>query len=293
MTITKERNVVDVEMKVGEVPAPVVKAEQLPQGVMRGADFAEIIRALEAQSEILRRQRQVILRQTNHLDWQAYPGGRYRINDGGLSKLKGPAGLIIEDIQSWEERGEDNHGQYIDFYYSAWGRLARLGDFSPRIYALGSRSSRDLFFRQAKNRVKDLREIDLADVRKAALTNLKVNLLSELLGIKNVTADDLKAAGIEVGKVTGIEYKEGGQAESAETKDLKREVVTMAEEVAGLEGKSVEEVLAEATTYKNKEGRVTKCANLEELAKAESWRLKKAKEYLNKKLDEAQAQGGV
>lgn len=285
MAEVKEKEVV-VEPR-GEVAAPVVKTET---GLMRGTDFAEIIRSLEAQSEVLKRQRQVILKQTNPLDWQAYPGGRYRINDGGLSKLKGPAGLIIEDIQAWEERGEDDNGPYIDFYYGGWGRLARLGEFSPRLYALGSRSTRDTFFRKAKDRIKSLKEIDMADVRKAALTNLKVNLLSELLGIKNVTVDDLKAAGLDVSKITGIEFKEGGQAESPELKTLRREVAEMAEEYASRSGRFQEEVLQEVTTYKSKEGRVSFCKNLEELARAEDWRLKKAKDFLSKKIDEALVQ---
>lgn len=189
--------------------------EELP--VVRGSDYAEIIQSIEAQAVVYKRQRQVFLKITTASDWLEYKGGYCRMSDGALSKFKTAVGLIVEDVQGWQEDGEDKDGRFIDFYYSGWGRLARLGDLSPRLYAIGSRSTRDPFFKfcydwnpetkkKDKKRIKALNEIDLPDVRKAALTNLKVNLMAELLGLKNVPIEELKSAGVDIDRVKGVQF---------------------------------------------------------------------------------------
>lgn len=189
--------------------------EELP--VVRGSDFAEVIQSIEAQAVVYKRQRQVFLKITTASDWLRYQGGHCHLSDGALSKFKTAVGLIVEAVQGWQEEGEDKDGPFMDFYYSGWGRLARLGDLSPRLYAIGSRSTRDPFFRigydwnpetkkKDKKRTRALCEIELADVRKAALTNLKVNLLSELLGLKNVPIEELKSAGVDVAQVREVKF---------------------------------------------------------------------------------------
>jgi len=85
--------------------------------------------------------------------------------------------------------------------------------------AIGSCSSRDKFFayvseiRDRNGNVireaswKPLSEIDETNVMKAAYTNLLVNGITRLLGIRNLTWDDLKEFGIDKDKVAKVEYR--------------------------------------------------------------------------------------
>ena len=82
----------------------------------------------------------------------------------------------------------------------------------------GSRSSKDSFFKQylyetgKERKEKPIDERDnKRDVKMAALTNLLGNGITRLLGIRNLTWDDLeKFAGIKKEEVGKVEYKTGG-----------------------------------------------------------------------------------
>lgn len=86
----------------------------------------------------------------------------------------------------------------------------------------GSRSSKDPFFKKyewtegtdgkREKKEKPISAIDKRDVKMAAMTNLFGNGISRLLGIRNLTWEDLfEFAKIKKEDVQGIEYKKGGE----------------------------------------------------------------------------------
>ena len=77
--------------------------------------------------------------------------------------------------------------------------------FGTQLDVYGSRSSKDGFFN--KN---DL-EPEQSDVRKAAISNWEARAIAGLIGLQNLTRDDLKKFGIDVAKVPGVEYQTGAE----------------------------------------------------------------------------------
>jgi hypothetical protein len=52
-------------------------------------------------------------------------------------------------------------------------------------------------------------EFDETNIKKAAYSNLMVNGITRVLGIRNLTWDDLEPYGIKQGEVARVEYKNG------------------------------------------------------------------------------------
>lgn len=76
----------------------------------------------------------------------------------------------------------------------------------------GSRSSKDPFFSKKYGADISPSEIDRTDVMKAAITNTIGNGITRLLGIRNLTWEDLTEANIKQEDVTSIQYKKKGES---------------------------------------------------------------------------------
>jgi hypothetical protein len=88
------------------------------------------------------------------------------------------------------------------------------------IEAIGTRSSKDPFFKRYAGRGDDRHELppselDKGDLKKAAYTNLLGNGITRLLGLRNLTWEDIKEyAGITKDQVGRVDYKKNGKAQS-------------------------------------------------------------------------------
>ena len=142
--------------------------------------------------------KQVALKVTNARDWTDQQGNPY-LQVSGSEKIANLFNMSwrIEEPQYEEE--PDGH-----FTYSIKGTFS-LGGRTIEVW--GTRSSKDGFFKkyeyvkvEGKQDEKTLQPpsaIDKGDVKKAALTNLFGNGITRMLGIRNLTWDDLqKFAGI-------------------------------------------------------------------------------------------------
>ena len=168
---------------------------------------------LEALSKIKR----VALKLTNPHDWVDESGRPYLQASGGekVARLFGISWRISEPIL------ESLEGGHFSVTYTG---IFVLGGAS--IQAIGTRSSKDGFFKKyeyddAGKRIGELpsSEIDRGDVKKSAYTNLLGNGITRLLGIRNLTYDDLKEfAGITKEQITTVDYKKGGKASSSQGK---------------------------------------------------------------------------
>lgn len=118
-----------------------------------------------------------------------------------IARLFGISWRIDEPI-----REELEGGHYI-YTYKGYFSLA-----GAEIEAIGSRSSKDPFFKRyvyVNGQRKELppSEIDPGDVKKAAYTNCIGNGITRLLGLRNISYEDLeKVAGIKREQITKIKY---------------------------------------------------------------------------------------
>jgi hypothetical protein len=158
----------------------------------------------EKRIEAVKKIKVLALKVTNNDDWKDMGGKPYLQSSGGekIARLFGISWQINEPTVMTEEGGH--------FTFTYTGRFS-LGGVS--IEAVGTRSSKDPFFSRAHGNDVPPSEIDKGDVKKSAFTNLTANGITRLLGIRNLTWEELGIAGIKKGK--GIEYKTGDSGNAA------------------------------------------------------------------------------
>ena len=154
---------------------------------------------IEAVKKIIR----AALRITNHRDWVIIAGEPY-LTASGAEKVARLFGISWYDMNIQEEEREDEKGKYYMYTCKAKFKLGEV-----EIEAVGTCSTRNKFFYLAKGRVKELHEIDIPSVKKTAMTNCILNGVKRLLGLRNLTLEDLKSAGISIDKITRVTFKEG------------------------------------------------------------------------------------
>lgn len=184
--------------------------------VLANDQLLSVAEQAEKRIDAVNKIKKLSLRVTNHLDWTNQGGKPYLQVSGQekVARLFGISWIISEPILEVEADGHYSFTYKGTFTFGA-----------ATVEVIGTRSSRDVFF---TTRYKDDEkvtltpsEVDRADVKKAALTNCIGNGISRILGIRNMTWNDLEDAGIKkesVGKVeykkkAGEDYNPGGSAE--------------------------------------------------------------------------------
>lgn len=148
----------------------------------------------ERRIEAVKKIKQIALSITNATDWTDQQGKPY-IMASGSEKIANLFGISWQIEEPQFEAEDDGH-----YTYTYRGTFC-LG--SRTIQVDGSRSSKDPFFkkydyikdaegREAKIE-KPISAIDRRDVKMAAMTNLLGNGITRILGIRNLTWEDLRA----------------------------------------------------------------------------------------------------
>ena len=205
----------------------VMDAEVVDSSIVPVASEAlvELAAQAERRVEAINKIKQYSLRLTQPGDWVDQNGRPYLQVSGAekIARLFGISWRIDEPI-----REELEGGHYI-YTYKGYFSLA-----GAEIEAIGSRSSKDPFFKRyiyVNGERKELppSEIDPGDVKKAAYTNCIGNGITRLLGLRNISYEDLeKVAGIKREQIAKIQYKskdkQSTDTEPAETQEVVGEV---------------------------------------------------------------------
>ena len=221
-------------MMDGEINAPVLYNDNL-------IDIAE---RAEARIEAVKKIKILSLRATNPQDWTDQ-GGKPYLQVSGSEKVARLFGISwqIEPPSCLLE--EDGH-----FLFEFKGRFS-MGNVE--IEAIGTRSSKDPFFSGKRENLKPPSEIDKGDVKKAAFTNCIGNGVTRLLGIRNLTWEDLREAGVDQSKVVKIDYKTGEMSEDALSQ--REEIRSMLMEMCGNDEKKFAAALKKVTSFVGKDGK--------------------------------------
>lgn len=172
----------DIEI-ISEDNLPVITND----GLLALADKAE------KQIEAIRKIKGIVLKVTNPQDWVDQNGKPYLQSSGG-EKVARVFGISWRIDEPSFEVEPDGHFQYTYKGYFSLG--------GATIEAIGTRSSKDGFFKRYGNDAETGEsvtlppsEIDKGDVKKSAYTNLIGNGITRLLGIRNLTWEEVEAGG--------------------------------------------------------------------------------------------------
>jgi len=148
---------------------------------------------------------------TNAKDWTDQNGNPYLQVSGSekVGRVFGISWRIDEPVFEIEESGH--------FSYTYKGYFTVAG---ATIEVIGTRSSKDPFFKRYAGKGDDRHElppseIDKGDLKKAAYTNCIGNGVTRLLGLRNLTWDDLaEFANITKEQVSRVSYKKDGKQQT-------------------------------------------------------------------------------
>ena len=168
----------------------------------------EVAVQAEKRIETVNKIKKLALKVTNAHDWLNQQGRPYLAVSGAekVARLFGISWRIDEPVYESEEGG------HYSYTYKGYFSLS-----GTTIEAIGSRSTKDKFFTKygyenGSKTALPISEIDKGDIKKAAYTNCIGNGITRLLGIRNLTWEDLAEAGIKGENLSKVEYKKEGKA---------------------------------------------------------------------------------
>ena len=139
---------------------------------------------------------------TNRADWVLFEN-KPCLQNSGCMKIAALWGVSFESPEIKEEKRNDTRGEYITFTVS--GRASFKGRVVDDI---GTASTRDPLYAGKKENPLPLADIDLTDIKKAALTNWQSRILRKILGLSFEMAD-LEKMGIKLEK--SFSFAKGGK----------------------------------------------------------------------------------
>lgn len=168
----------------------------------------QIAEQAEKRIDAMHKIKRVALKLTNRHDWTDQ-GGKPYLQVSGAEKV---ARLFGISWQISEPVFEQEDGGHFSYTYKGYFSLA-----GATIEAIGTRSSKDGFFKKYNWTNGEKTElppsaIDKGDVKKSAYTNLLGNGITRLLGLRNLTYEDLQEfAGITKDQLGKVDYKSSGK----------------------------------------------------------------------------------
>jgi hypothetical protein len=220
--------------------------EEMP--VVLGSDnLVKMAEFAEKRVDAINRIKRAALRVTNARDWTNQNGNPY-LQVSGAEKVARLFGISWRIDEPKLVEYDDGH---FGFSYKGYFTLG-----VATIEFEGSRGSKDGFFSKAHGEDIPPSEIDQNDVKKAALTNTIGNGVTRILGIRNLSWEDLKDAGIDVSKMAKVDYKK--KEMSKDVKDQRDNIGEMIMKMVGGKKEEASKMLEDLTSFTAKDGKEVK-----------------------------------
>jgi hypothetical protein len=236
--MSDERSVFDAET------APVLAREEITAPALAGDSIIAIAQGAERRIEAVKKIRSLALRVTGANDWVDQDGKPYLQVSGAekVARLFGISWRVGEPEQRVED---DGHFRYV---YKGEFMMSGVS-----IEAIGTRSSKDPFFGRRHGEDVPPEQVDKANVMKSAYTNCIGNGITRLLGLRNMTWDDLRASGVEQKAAGRVERKSAAPA-TEDDKKLQAELWDMLMDQAEGNKTAAKNALAQVTAFTGRDG---------------------------------------
>jgi len=188
-----------------EIQEAVVEKAGVPTPLEVELDSQKAIARISAIAHVIDGCAKVSIQRTNPKDWVKM-GDSYYLQAAGAQKIRPIWGIYYRDREVTRESNPDGSYSYIVTGKVGSKVLDQLyGEVIIEID--GGRSSSDAFFTG-----KDGNKVpDPMDIRKAALANWEARAVTALLGLKNMSAEDLQHNGISVSGIAKVDYQKGAE----------------------------------------------------------------------------------
>lgn len=233
----------------------------------RGISIEKELAEIEKNVEFFNRVKIIALKMTKPSDW-VDQGATVYLMDRGAENIAIAFGVDISDVQLRMEWAEDEKGRYYSFIASGKAYAKKLGRY---VEDIGVCSQRDKFFGKIGDKYKEIAEVDMANIRRKAVTNLYSRLIKRVIGLMGVTMEDLRAAGMDTAKIQKVDYKGGSQrAEISEDgKALRTKLGNMLLLMANNDKPAAKKLLEKYSSWTDKDGKEHKAEDLAKMS--EKW----------------------
>lgn len=251
-------------------------------------DIEQEIQKLEKNVELFNRVKIVSLKLTKESDW-VMQGKEPYLMDRGAENIAIAWGIdILPGMELKLEWAEDEKGRYYSYVAKGQAYSKRLG---RTVSDIGVCSQRDRFFGMVRGEMKPMEEVDMANIRRKAVTNLYNRLIKRCVGLSGVTVDDLQQAGLDTSKIAGISYSNGAQKAKArlstEGKEVQDKLGDMLMMMANEDKAEAAKLLEKYSAFRNDKGETISAKSLKQMS--EKWL---QSTYGKAKADFEKTQGG-
>jgi hypothetical protein len=192
-----------------------VDAQPIQEAPLEDVD---LVRYAERKMEQLNKLVPIIVKRTYSQDWIDLQGKPW-LGDTGAERIMPLFGICVEIREPGliKEEMKDEKGSYV--IYRVYGRASIQG--RTPLDVSGSCSSRKKFFAYAHGKDKPQSEVDMVNIQNDAISDLYRNAVVRLLGLRNLTWEQLEAAGIKRGVGGKVEYNSAPKKAPAKKKTTK------------------------------------------------------------------------
>lgn len=169
-------------------------------------DLENAIKQAERREELVRKIKILAIKQTNKNDFVDMGGKPYLQASGAekIARLFGISWKICEGYPK-KETITDEKGTYYMYTYK--GEFTMGG---KSIEIIGTCSQKDKFLGTQGNKERPASEIDETNIIKKANTNMIARGITTILGIRNLTWDEVNQGGVEQKQTSKVTYATGG-----------------------------------------------------------------------------------
>ncbi len=167
----------------------------------------DLLAVIERRNEMMGRILDYAIKATHAGQWVDQSGKPYPTAPAAEVMARRCA-VSIKNVQTNKVPSSDDKGPFYLYVVTA---TASLPGGYDSIEAMGTCSSRDTFLGTETKAGRNLSDIDEGNILKAAYSNMLVNAITRLLGVRNITWDRLAELGIDQGKVAKVEYHSGSR----------------------------------------------------------------------------------
>ncbi|MFA5542738.1 MAG: hypothetical protein WDA47_03130 [Bacilli bacterium] len=261
--IVTNGEVKDEALEQAEMPLISIPAKEL--------SIEQQVERLEKNIELFNKIKTVSLKLTKEKDWVLQKEDSPYLMDRGAENIAIAWGIDISGVDLKMEWAEDEKGRYYIFTATGKAYAKKLGRY---VEDIGVCSQRDKFFGMAGGTLKEIEDVDMANIKRKAVTNLYNRLIKRVVGLMNVTVDDLVAAGLDVKKIPKIDYKKGSQKVAKTFTPAYQEKLQKIRDIANRLAQGNEEIarkaIKEASYFKLKDGKEVFAENVSQLT-TEKW----------------------
>lgn len=228
----------ELPVEIADEPLEIVHVEDAS---------AAMIEYAQKRVQFLGQVLEVSLKNTNHQDWVLMAGPKGPVpylQASGAEKIGRLFGVKVSRIkkEKWYKEGASA------FVWEYTGTFSLPNGESMEVP--GSRASDDEFFSSQKH-------YDERDVKMAAYSNMLVNGITRLLGLRNLTIEQLENAGLSPQSMRGIQFKDKPKAPDVPP-EIHQKLRDLVRSIAGTDPVNCQDFLEEWSSFTGREGTTVK-----------------------------------